>query len=132
MNENSISMAEYKQMQKKSKQSKMKNKICRSEDILDLKLDSLGERAYYNYLKRQIKTGRVTHFHTQVPIRLPGNTKYVIDFLVFYADGGYEYIDFKGMVTSTFKLKLKQVQAMYPLKVRCVARKGNKFVEKVV
>ena len=58
----------------------------------------------------------------QVPLHLVGNTKYVADFQVFHLDGSVEYIDVKGMETSTFKLKKKQVEATYPIKINVVTR----------
>jgi len=130
MSENSITIAEYKAMQKKESKSKYKNKICRTGDSLDMKMDSLGELAYYNFLKTLAKSGDILYFNTQVPIRLPGNTKYVVDFQVFYPDGSVAYFDFKGCVTDMFRLKRRQVEALYPIKIRCIFRRGKRFFEK--
>ncbi|CAG0882202.1 unnamed protein product [Cyprideis torosa] len=41
----------------------------------------------------------------QVPIHLAGGTKLVVDFQVFWSDGGVDMIDIKGIETPEFKIK---------------------------
>lgn len=83
-----------------------------------IRFDSKKEADYYKQLKIRRDAGEVSHFLMQVPIALPGNTKYVLDFLVFYTDGSDpEYVDVKGRQTETFRLKKRQVEALYPFKI---------------
>lgn len=84
-----------------------------------IRFDSKKEAHYYEQLKIRQQVGEVSHFHLQVPIALPGNTRYVVDFLVFFTDPGRkpEYVDVKGRKTENFKLKKRQVEALYPITI---------------
>jgi len=90
---------------------------CEQDDI---KFSSKAERSYYNKLKLLQKAGEVVFFLMQTPFKLPGNTKYVVDFQVFYADGTVSFIDVKGMSTPMFIMKKKQVEDLYPVKIQVV------------
>ena len=85
-----------------------------------LNFASKAEARYYLFLKAEQQTGEVLFFHRQVPIELPGKTKYVVDFQVFMADGTVRYIDVKGATTEVFKLKKRQVEALYPIEIEVV------------
>ena len=85
-----------------------------------IKFPSQKEGRYYQKLKLLVKSGEVLFFLRQTPLHLPGSTKYVVDFTVFYADGHVEFIDVKGMVTSMFTLKKTQVEALYPIEITVV------------
>lgn len=86
--------------------------------IDDINFSSKLEGRYYTHLKNLQSKGVVTFFLLQVPFRLPGGVKYLLDFMVFYADGNIEYVDVKGVVTAIYKLKKKQVEALYPIKIK--------------
>jgi len=77
--------------------------------------DSKKEMNYYLRLKLDPD---VYYVLRQVPFELPGKTKYYCDFLVFYQDGHYEFIDVKGMKTDMYKLKKRQVQDLYPVEIK--------------
>ena len=124
-----MSMKEFAAIDKQPKKSKYKNKIAYVDDI---RFDSLAEAAYYERLKILQKAGEVSHFLMQVPFVLPGPVRYRLDFLVFYSDGAVDYIDIKGKPTAEFKTKKKLVAALYPVKIRCLGRKGYNFYEKDV
>lgn len=62
-----------------------------------------------------VRDKKVLYFLRQVPIHLPGNVRYVCDFVVFYPDGSVRYIDCKGMKTPIYILKKKQVESLYPI-----------------
>ena len=81
------------------------------------KFDSKKESNYYLYLLSEQQADRVTMFLMQVPIPLPGGVKYIIDFVVFRADGSVEWIDVKGMRTDIYKLKKRQVEELYPFEI---------------
>lgn len=95
-------------------QHKFNAKPCEHDGI---KFPSKKEGRFYQSLKLLVKSGKVLFFLRQTPFHLPGSTKYVVDFTVFYADGTVEFIDVKGMSTSMFLLKKKQVEALYPIEI---------------
>ncbi len=84
------------------------------------RFDSKREAEYYRQLKILQQSGEVLFFLRQVPIHLPGNTRYVIDFQVFYTNGIVEFIDVKGVETEMFKLKKRQVEDLYPFEIKIV------------
>lgn len=87
-----------------------------------IRFDSKKEARYYEQLKIWIRTGEVAYFLRQVPIHLPGGSKYVVDFLVFYTstETPPEYVDVKGRETQVFRLKRREIEHQYPIKIRCV------------
>ena len=80
------------------------------------------EFAYKQHLDLMQKAGEVVFYLTQVPIRLPGGTKYVVDFLVFNADNSVHFIDTKGVETDTFKIKKREIEALYPFEIEIIKR----------
>jgi hypothetical protein len=83
-----------------------------------IRFDSKREAAYYEQLKLRQAAREVSYFLRQVPIHMPGGTRLVIDFLVFFVDGrAPEYIDVKGRETPAFKIKRREVQHHYPIRV---------------
>ncbi|MGY8872191.1 MAG: DUF1064 domain-containing protein [Pseudomonadales bacterium] len=82
--------------------------------------DSKAEGARYSLNKLRIQQRQLSYQLLQVPFRLPGGIKYIVDFVEFHPDGSYLYIDVKGKVTQMFKTKKKQVEALYPVKIVCV------------
>lgn len=80
------------------------------------------EAAYYEYLKTLQEGGVISFFLMQVPIHLPAGVKYCCDYMVFYPDGRFEVIDVKGVETNLFKMKKKQVEFLYPFKVKVVKK----------
>jgi len=78
---------------------------------------SKKEANYYAELKLLQKAGEVLFFLRQVPFHLPGNSKYVCDFLIFYANGDCQIVDVKGMKTAMYKLKKSLVEAHYPITI---------------
>lgn len=84
-----------------------------------IRFDSKREATYYGTLKARQAAGEVEYFLRQVPIHLPGGTKLVVDFLVFFADRrAPQYIDVKGKETDVFRLKKREVEHHYPIKVQ--------------
>ena len=94
--------------------SKFHAVICEADGI---KFSSKKERRRYLELMALQHSGDVKYFLMQVPFRLPGNTKYLLDFLVFWADGIVTHEDVKGMKTAMFVMKKKQVEALYPVRI---------------
>lgn len=86
--------------------------------------DSTLEYKYALHLELLKKTGEILYYHDHVNIRLPGGTKYEVDFLVFYTDGTVKYIDVKGFETDSFKIKKREVEAIYPFEIEII-KKGD-------
>jgi hypothetical protein len=84
-----------------------------------IRFDSKKEARYYEQLKLRQASGEVWYFLRQVPIYLPGGTRYVIDFLVFFKDAVRlaEYVDVKGRETQVFRLKKREVEHHYPIRI---------------
>lgn len=82
---------------------------------------SKAEARYADRLAVEQRTGTVLFWLEQCPIQLPGNTKYVVDFVVFDANGHVRFVDVKGMVTPMFALKKRQVEALYPIEIEVVS-----------
>ena len=85
-----------------------------------MRFDSQKEARYYDQLKLAQKAQKVLFFLTQVPFRLPGNTKYTVDFQVFYTDGTVRHVDVKGVETKEFIRAKRQVEALYPVTIDVV------------
>lgn len=85
--------------------------------IDDIRFDSTAEGKRYAELKQLLACGVVHRFHRQVIFDLPGGTKYRCDFMVVWTSGRITYEDVKGFETSEFKLKRKQVRALYHVEI---------------
>lgn len=83
-----------------------------------IRFDSKREARYYEQLKLRKHAGEVSYWLRQVPIHLPGGTKYVIDFLVFFSNGSEpQFVDVKGRETKEFKIKRREVHHHYPIRI---------------
>ena len=102
-------------------EEKKRNKYHAIKTVVDgITFDSKKEADYYCELKLRVLAGEIRYFLMQVPIRLPGGVKYRVDFLEFHADGTEHYVDVKGHETKVFRMKKKQVEALYPIKIEVV------------
>jgi len=89
----------------------------------DKKFDSKLESRYYRKLKILKAAGNIVFFLRQVPFDLPGGVKYRADFMEFWKDGTVRVVDCKGFDTPASKLKRKQVEDIYPVKIEIVTAK---------
>ena len=103
----------------KYKRHKFNAKPTKSDGI---RFDSKLEARYYDQLKLRQRAGEVVFFMRQVPFHLPGGVRYVCDFQEFWSDGTVHFVDVKGMETSDFKMKKKQVEALYPIEIEVVKK----------
>lgn len=92
---------------------------CEADGI---KFPSKKERDYYLYLVEQKKAGKLLFFLRQVPFQLPGDIKYFLDFVEFWAtdDPGAAIIKFtevKGRKLPLGMLKIAQTEELYPIKI---------------
>lgn len=94
-------------------------KYCNEPTTVDgYRFDSKLEARCFQELRLRRMAGEVLWFTRQVPFELPGGVRYRADFLAVLRGGGVEVIDATGFVTSTKKLKLKQVKAIYGVEVQ--------------
>ena len=104
-----------------NKMSKFRSVIT---EVDGLKFHSKLEASYYQKLKILKKINLVDFWLQQVPFILPGGIKYLCDFLVFYTDRTHKFVDVKGFQTVLFKMKKKQVESIYNVKIEIV-KKGD-------
>lgn len=98
-----------------AKRSKYGNQVTYVDGI---RFDSKREAAYYQQLTLRKAAGEVSYFLRQVSLHLPGGTRYVVDFLVFFTDGrAPEYVDVKGRETKEFRIKKREIEHHYPLRI---------------
>ena len=86
-------------------------------EVDGIKFLSKKEARYYSELKLRMLAGEVIFFLRQTPFHLTGNVTYRVDFTEFHSDGTIHFVDVKGLQTPMFKLKKKQVEALYPIKI---------------
>jgi len=99
-------------------------KPCEHDGI---KFGSIIEGKYYKKLKRLEESGDLLFHLRQVPIDLPGNTKYRIDFLEFWAPkdgeaGEVIFTEVKGFMTPMSKLKIAQAESLLGIKINVVTK----------
>jgi hypothetical protein len=82
-------------------------------EIDGIKFASKKEARHYRNLELLKKSGELLFFLRQTPWHLPGNVKYLSDFVCFWKDGTATVEDVKGMKTPMYILKKKQVEALY-------------------
>lgn len=75
---------------------------------------SKAEASYAAHLALRQRAGEVLGWCEQVPFRLPGGNKYVLDFLVFEANGECRAVEVKGMATEAWKIKSRLMSEAYP------------------
>ncbi|MBH48824.1 MAG: hypothetical protein CME71_11710 [Halobacteriovorax sp.] len=106
-----------------------KYKAIRTE-VDGIVFDSKGESKRWIHLKRSAKKGLIKNLRRQVayPLKIGDDliTAYVADFV--YIEDGVEIVeDFKGHVTTVFRLKKKLFEALYNKPLRIVRLVGNDF-----
>lgn len=97
------------------------NKYFAIATVVDgIRFPSKREARRYEVLKQLQRAGQVLFFLRQVPLHLPGGTVYRLDFLVFWADGRITWEDAKGRATQVFKVKKREVEHHYPIRIELV------------
>jgi len=82
-----------------------------------IKFPSKKEHKRYVQLKLLQQSGDLLFFLRQVPFHLPGQVKYICDFMNFWKDGSVTIEDVKGLKTAVYETKKKLVEAIYPIKI---------------
>ena len=107
--------ATVREIESQGKPGKYRNQVTRVDGI---RFDSKREARYYENLKLRKAAGEVSYWLRQVPLHLPGGTRYVVDFLVFFTDGRQpQYVDAKGHETPVFRLKRREIEHHYPIRL---------------
>lgn len=75
---------------------------------------SKREAEYAQKLTFLKNAGVIRDWLEQVPVKLPGGSKYVVDFMVINPDGTIRFVEIKGFETPVFKLKLGLLEASRP------------------
>lgn len=89
-----------------------------------IKFDSKKEANRYSELMALKAAGVVRWFIRQTPFHLPGNVVYRADFLIVWNEsdprslGNVTIEDVKGFKTPMYRLKKKQVEAIYGVQIR--------------
>lgn len=84
---------------------------------------SKKEARYADTLELRRKAGEISFWLEQTPFRLPGDIIYRLDFVVFTGNAGiYEvdWVEVKGKDLALGKLKRKQVEDLYGIKITVV------------
>lgn len=98
--------------------SKMGNIVT---TVAGIKYRSKIEGRYAENLNNLVKAGVVKFYLRQVGFDLPGHSRHFVDFLIFYPDGNkYEFVEVKGRDLPMGKLKRKQTEELYGIKIRVV------------
>ena len=87
------------------------------EECQGIKFQSKKEARVYRELCCRIKAGEIKFFLMQVPFRLAGGYKHLLDFLIVKTDGSIEYLEAKGRDLPMGKMKRKMVEAEYKIKI---------------
>jgi hypothetical protein len=112
-----------KQYQQQPKVNKFHAKITEAEGI---KFGSKKEAAQFRELQARQHAGEIKFFLLQVPFLLPGvadngkRTRHYLDFMAIRSDGQIEYIEVKGRDLPMGKLKRRQTEELYGIKIQVV------------
>jgi hypothetical protein len=85
-----------------------------------IRFHSKKEADFYRRLKVSKEHADIKYFLLQVPFRLPGNIRYLCDFMIVNLDNSLEYVDVKGRDTPLSLLKRKQVAEIYGIEIQIV------------
>ncbi len=86
-------------------------------EINGIRFGSRREARYYSDLLLAKKSGELLFFLRQAPLHLPGNVRYVVDFVEFWKNGEVRFVDCKGYATPMYKLKKTQAESVYPITI---------------
>lgn len=91
--------------------------------------DSASEASYYDLLRLRQAAGEIKMFLEQVPFRLPGGSKLVLDFVIFETGPDdiclVRFVDVKSKITAakeSFRVKKREVEALFGIVIEVVDR----------
>ena len=82
------------------------------------RFDSKAEARHWTALRAELSVGRARLVLRQVPFHLPGGVTYRVDFLVHRQDGAIEFHEVKGHRTEVYRIKKRQVEALYGVEIQ--------------
>jgi hypothetical protein len=112
-----ISIEEFKKL-KANKKNKYGANPCIAND--GTRCPSRKHMQYHNDLVFAHKSGCIKLFLREVPFDLPGGVKHRVDYLIFNLDGTYQFVEVKGRDLYVGKMKRKQVEEIYGIKIEVV------------
>lgn len=116
-------LADYQKLSAeiKSSMKKQNNKFHAIQTVFEgIKFGSKKEAKYFRELQVLQKVGEVQFFLRQVPFDLPGKVRHFVDFAVFRTEGVVDFVEIKGRDLPLGKLKRKQVEDLYQIKITVV------------
>lgn len=90
---------------------------AKTTELDGITFSSRKEAKRYMELKMLKTASEVLFYLRQVPFHLPGNVRYVCDFMVFWTNGEITIEDVKGMKLPLYEAKKKILEAIYPIKI---------------
>jgi hypothetical protein len=102
-----------------ARQGRTRRKFGNQPSVVDgQRFDSRREAETYRQLKLRREAGEVKWFLRQTRFDLPGGVIYRADFLVYFGgERGVEIWDSKGHASATYKIKRRQVEAIYGVEI---------------
>lgn len=96
----------------------LKHKFKAIPTISDnIRFSSKKEKKRYEELKLMQQAGELRFFLRQVPFHLPGDIKYVCDFMCFWKNETVTIEEVKGFKTPMYIAKKKIVETTYPIEI---------------
>jgi len=111
-----MKIEEFRKLEKRRPRIRVAAKEDRTAD--GILFASKREMDRYLVLKDLREAGAVRWFIRQPSFDLPGGVRYRADFLVVWSSGDVTVEDAKGMRTEIYKLKKRQVEALYGIEIR--------------
>jgi hypothetical protein len=65
-------------------------------------------------MRKAATNGDVLDWLEQVPIKLQGGVKYVVDFMIIKRDGTVRFVEVKGHETQAWRNKMRQLAESHP------------------
>ncbi len=100
------------------KRPKRASKYGAKATVVDgIRFASAKEASHYASLAMMWRSGLIRWFCRQPRFALPGGVEYVADFIVVDLDGEVSVEDVKGFKTAEYRMKKKQVEAIYGIQI---------------
>jgi len=91
-----------------------------------IRFDSKAEAEFWKYLHTGLNEGFYEYVLRQIPFDIPGGYRHRVDFMAVMSVHGYKeiaYYEVKGKDIGTGKLKRKQVEEIYGIKIHVMRAK---------
>jgi hypothetical protein len=106
-----MSEEEYAEIMKRTGKPTEKPKRSKYGNVKTNGYDSKHEATRAAELQLLVKVGEVAGVLEQVPFLLPGDIKYIADFVILHWDGTFAVEDAKGCRTDVYRIKKKLMKA---------------------